>query len=146
MGLPEAEAQLMVFVPTVDIDRSMHFYSEVLGLPVSGGGDGYYKLNAGQASIRLTLIASPNPSPSTLIGWQVEDIESIAADLAERGASFERYEGIEQDERCVWTPPTGDRVAWFEDPDENILSLTQFNGTVTPGQSNDESVDLQALT
>jgi hypothetical protein len=43
-----------------------------------------------------------------------------------RGIAFERFDGMEQDDDGVWTTPTGDRIAWFKDPDGNTLSLTQF--------------------
>ena len=62
-----------------------------------------------------------------------EALEAIDADLAasieqlvSRGVRFTRFDGLEQDDRGVWTTPNGDRVAWFADPDGNVLSLTQF--------------------
>jgi predicted enzyme related to lactoylglutathione lyase len=33
---------------------------------------------------------------------------------------------MEQDAQGVWTSPSGDRIAWFTDPDGNVLSLTEF--------------------
>jgi hypothetical protein len=47
------------------------------------------------------------------------------AELAERGVQFKRYEGMQQDEAGIWTAPGGSRIAWFEDPDRNIISLQQ---------------------
>jgi hypothetical protein len=40
--------------------------------------------------------------------------------------TFERFEGMVQDDLGVWTTPGGDLVAWFKDPDGNVLSLTQL--------------------
>jgi arachidonate 15-lipoxygenase len=50
----------------------------------------------------------------------------LRADLAARGVDFERFDGVEQDEQGVWAAPGGALVAWFKDPDGNVLSLTQF--------------------
>jgi hypothetical protein len=60
-----------------------------------------------------------------VLGWQVEDIVAAVNGLLAKGVSFERYAGMPQDENAICTFPTGDRVAWFKDPDENVLSLSQ---------------------
>ena len=62
----------------------------------------------------------------TVLGWRVTDIAAAARDLAARGVVLIRYDGMDQDGDGVWTTPGGDKVAWFADPDGNILSLTQF--------------------
>ena len=54
-------------------------------------------------------------------------IEDVVRHLGEQGVAFERFPGIEQDELGIWTTPGGDRVAWFKDPDGNVLSLTQVS-------------------
>ena len=51
--------------------------------------------------------------------------EADLDDLARRGVAFERYDGLQQDAAGVWTAPGGARIAWFRDPDGNVLSLTQ---------------------
>ena len=43
-----------------------------------------------------------------------------------RGVTFKRYAGLEQDQAAIWRAPGGTRVAWFEDPDANVLSLSQL--------------------
>ena len=45
--------------------------------------------------------------------------------LRKRGVVFERYGFLEQDEHGVWLAPSGTKVAWFKDPDGNLLSLAQ---------------------
>ena len=57
---------------------------------------------------------------------EVTDISATIRDLIAKGVVFLRYDGMDQDEDGIWTTPGGDKVAWFADPDENILSLTQF--------------------
>lgn len=53
------------------------------------------------------------------------DIRRAIEGLAEKGVVFERYPRLPQDDLGVWTSPAGARVAWFKDPDGNVLSLTQ---------------------
>ena len=38
----------------------------------------------------------------------------------------EKYDFLEQDNSGVWTSPNGSKVAWFKDPDGNVLSLTEL--------------------
>ena len=61
----------------------------------------------------------------TVLGWQVPDIEIAVADLKQNGVGFERFEQLPQDELGIWTTPTGAKVAWFKDPDGNILSVSE---------------------
>jgi hypothetical protein len=61
-----------------------------------------------------------------VLGWSVVDIATTVQALASGGVQFLRYPGMEQDDLGVWLSPSGARVAWFEDPDRNVLSLTEF--------------------
>jgi predicted enzyme related to lactoylglutathione lyase len=61
-----------------------------------------------------------------VLGWSVSDINTMIDDLVARGVSFTRYQDMDQDERGIWTAPGGSRIAWFQDPDGNTLSLTEF--------------------
>src|SRR5262249_54007193 len=65
------------------------------------------------------------PHPFTALGWQVADVAATVRELAARGITFERFEGLEQDEAGVWTAPSGTRGAWVKDPDGDVLSLSQ---------------------
>ena len=60
-----------------------------------------------------------------VLGWQVTDIERQVAALQSRGVQFERFGFFEQDALGIWTAPGGDKVAWFKDPDGNVLSVSQ---------------------
>jgi predicted enzyme related to lactoylglutathione lyase len=76
--------------------------------------------------LRIQKVEKVNPHVYTALGWNVNDIKKEVNDLNKRGIKFARYDGIEQDEHAIWTAPGGAMVAWFTDPDGNILSLTQF--------------------
>ena len=74
--------------------------------------------------LRVTRTERLVPQPFTVLGWRVEDATAAVQELARRGVSFERYPRLEQDDLGVWTSPSGARVAWFKDPDGNLLSVT----------------------
>ncbi len=77
--------------------------------------------------LRISTVETHQAGPSTVLGWDVPDIATAARALAAKGVTFNIYDGFGQDELGIWTAPGADaRVAWFKDPDGNVLSLTQF--------------------
>jgi hypothetical protein len=75
--------------------------------------------------LRVTLVDRLEPAPYTVLGWRVSDIVTTIRALRQAGVGFKRFEGMTQDEDDVWIAPGGSHVAWFADPDGNILSLQQ---------------------
>jgi hypothetical protein len=75
--------------------------------------------------LRVTLVDQVAPAQYTILGWSVVELEERIRILTDRGVVFERFPGMAQDSLGIWTSPTGDRVAWFKDPDGNVLSLSQ---------------------
>jgi catechol 2,3-dioxygenase-like lactoylglutathione lyase family enzyme len=65
------------------------------------------------------------PSRYTVLGWDVEDIVATIQDLGKCGVRFERYDDPPQNEFGIWTAPGGAKIAWFKDPDGNLLSITE---------------------
>jgi hypothetical protein len=59
------------------------------------------------------------------MGWEVSDIEAVVKWLTERGVAFEKYPFVQDRKLGIWTAPSGDKVAWFKDPDGNVLSVSQ---------------------
>ena len=121
-------ARAVAFLSATDLGRARDFYSGVLGLPVEDVTDFACVLRAAGVTLRVTLVGELSPQPFTVFGWEVAAIHQTIAGLAGRGVGFLRYEGMAQDAAGVWTTPRGDQVAWFRDPDGNVLSLTQFRG------------------
>jgi hypothetical protein len=76
--------------------------------------------------LRLTAVAKVAHPGYTVLGWRVTNIRETVAGLEALGVEFTRFDGVEQDAMGVWRSPSGDRIAWFADPDGNVLSLTQF--------------------
>jgi catechol 2,3-dioxygenase-like lactoylglutathione lyase family enzyme len=114
------------FVPIVDVPRAKDFYSNTLGLRLVMEEPPFALVyDANGIQIRLGMNKELPPAHGTVLGWQVPEIGAVVQDLARAGVKFERFEGMNQDEAGVWTSPTGAKVAWFKDPDGNILSLSE---------------------
>ncbi|MGZ8567584.1 MAG: VOC family protein [Actinomycetota bacterium] len=124
--MPFHRNPLIVFVPTTDVDRALTFYGSVLDLPLEATSPSVCVFRADDTMLRVTKVDDLSPQPFTVLGWDVADIGITMQELVARGIEFARYDGMDQDDDGVWTAPTGDRIAWFHDPDGNTLSLTQF--------------------
>lgn len=124
---PLTGAAIVAFVGTTDPDRAHAFYGGILGLErteASGFANAYAA--GGAASLRVTRVDEVAPARYTVLGWHVDDIAATLAELSRRGVAPRRFPGVDQDDDGVWTAPGGARIAWFEDPDGNILSLTEM--------------------
>jgi catechol 2,3-dioxygenase-like lactoylglutathione lyase family enzyme len=115
---------IVAFVPTKDTERARAFYEGVLGLRFVKDDGFALVLDANGIMVRVAK-AQFTPAPFTILGWQVSDIKKVVTGLQGKGVQFERFGFFEQDELGVWTAPTGDKVAWFKDPDGNVLSVSQ---------------------
>jgi catechol 2,3-dioxygenase-like lactoylglutathione lyase family enzyme len=121
-----ADGEIMAFVSTTDPDRARAFFGDVLGLSLVESSPFAHVFRVGTTTLRVTTAATVVPAPYTVLGWIVGDIEREMRDLTERGVVFTHYDGMGQDDAGVWTTPDGAQIAWFADPDGNVLSLTQF--------------------
>jgi hypothetical protein len=77
--------------------------------------------------IRISKVPTFTPLQSTVLGWEVGDIKAIVDWLVKRGVVFEKYPFVEDKERGIWTAPGGTEVAWFKDPDGNVLSVAEHH-------------------
>lgn len=122
-----ANKTAVTFILTRDRAKAKAFYSEVLDLKQTGEDSFAVSYDLNGTPLRLTDVADHVPGAHTVLGWNVEDISATAAELKARGVEFLIYEGFGQDENGVWSSPDGAaKVAWFNDPDGNNLSLSQF--------------------
>lgn len=119
-------SHIVAFAAATDLDRARAFYEQALGLRVIEQNDFACVLDANGTMLRITAVPGIRRADYTVLGWRVTDIAAAVRDLAGRGVVFLRYDGMDQDGDGVWTAPGGDKVAWFADPDGNVLSLTQF--------------------
>jgi|ERR1700733_4781948 len=116
---------IVAFVPTKDAAKARAFYEGVLGLRFVKDDGFAMVLDANGIMVRVSKAGDFTPAPFTILGWQVLEIEKMVAALQAKGVRFERFGFFEQDELGIWTAPTGDKVAWFKDPDGNTLSISQ---------------------
>jgi hypothetical protein len=82
-------------------------------------------MDANGIMVRVAKAPEFKPATFTILGWQVSDIEKVVRSLQKRGVQFEIFGFFKQDELGIWTAPTGDKVAWFKDPDGNVLSVSE---------------------
>ena len=118
--------KLVAFVGTRDPVRASAFYGGVLGLPLVSEDGFALVFDAHGTMLRVSIVAEVAVAGYTVLGWEVPDAAAAAKQLADRGVALERFEGLPQDELGIWTAPSGARVGWFKDPDQNILSISQF--------------------
>ncbi|HEY2506140.1 MAG TPA: VOC family protein [Streptosporangiaceae bacterium] len=117
-------AAFVGFIPARDAGAARAFYEGVLGLRVVESSPFALILDLQGTTLRVTSAGDFIPQPFTVAGWHVQDVAAEVRALQAKGVEFARYDGMEQDELGIWTAPSGDRVAWFRDPDGNTLSLT----------------------
>ena len=120
------DAKLVAFGAITDAARARNFYVGTLGLTVRYEDDFALVLDANGVEFRLQKVRALTPAGFTTLGWEVHDVDVVAAALEEQGISLERYRWLEQDARGVWQAPSGARIAWFRDPDGNLLSVAQY--------------------
>ena len=125
-------ARITAFVPTRDGERARSFYVDVLGLRFVSDDQFALVLDANGTTVRVSKVLEFTPQKFTVLGWEVSDIEQVVSELQARRVNFENYGFPGQDERGIWTAPWvdnasgGAKVAWFKDPDGNVLSMTQL--------------------
>jgi predicted enzyme related to lactoylglutathione lyase len=120
-------SDVIAFAASADLGRARVFYEQALGLRVTEQNDFACVFDANGTMLRVTAVAEVARPGYTVLGWRVCDIAATVRGLAARGVVFLRCDGMDQDETGIWTTPSGDQVAWFTDPDGNVLSLTQFS-------------------
>jgi catechol 2,3-dioxygenase-like lactoylglutathione lyase family enzyme len=120
-----SRCDLIGFIPTKDPAQARIFYEQTLGLRFLSDDIFALVMESKGNMIRIVQVKDFTPFPFTILGWEVANIDNEVAALAARGISFKRYSWLQQSESGVWSAPGGAKVAWFQDPDGNILSLSQ---------------------
>ena len=124
MGILET-AKPAIVICTRDRARATAFYRDTLGLTVAYEDSFAAVLNIGGVTLRISIVADFTPHEHTILGFNVPDVAPTVKALREKGVTFNIYPGFPQDELGNLTLPGGTvRVAWFKDPDGNVLSVT----------------------
>ena len=113
------------FLVTRDYDKARSFYEKKLRLEFLSLDQFALVMRSGATMIRIVKFKDFTPAQNTVLGWEVEDIEKIVAWLTKQGVSLEDYPFIQDRKTLIWAAPGGSKVAWFKDPDGNVLSVSQ---------------------
>lgn len=120
--------KIVAFVATRNADKAKDFYRDKLGLKFLGDDGFALVFDIAGTMFRIARVKEITVAPYTVLGWEVAKIEDAVSDFAKKGVVFERFPGLPQDKLGIWTAPSKDKVAWFKDPDGNILSLSEHPG------------------
>lgn len=123
MGILEA-AKPSIVICARDRARSTAFYRDTLGLTLASEDNFAAIFLTGGVTLRVSTVADFTPHEHTILGFQVPDVAVTVKALREKGVTFNSYPNLPQDELGILTLPGGVRVAWFKDPDGNVLSVT----------------------
>ncbi|MGD0628750.1 MAG: VOC family protein [Terracidiphilus sp.] len=117
--------KMVGFVPTTDYENARAFYVDKLGFEFISHDQFALVVRVGGHMIRISKMPNFVPLQGTILGWEVDNIEAVVGWLKERGVPVEKYPFIEDQELGIWNAPGGAWVAWFKDPDGNVLSVSQ---------------------
>jgi len=124
MGILQTATPL-ILICTRDRVRATAFYRDVLGLGFVSEDKFVVVLDVGGIMLRVSPVADFVPHEHSILGFRVEDVTATVKALRKKGVAFNFYPGFKQDELGIWTVPDGSaHVAWFKDPDGNVLSIT----------------------
>lgn len=121
-----SNAKLQTIIWTSRIDEAEDFYRNMLGLVFKENSDGAVVFDVNGSDLRISPVPSTKASEHTVLGFSVPDVDHSVAILADRGIVFERFDKFPHEPNGTLTTPDGSRVAWFRDPDGNLLSVVQF--------------------
>ncbi len=116
--------KLMGVLTTTDYDKARAFYEGKLGFKFVGLDGFALAVRAGENMIRIIKAESFKPAQGTVLGWEVDDVKAAVLSLRDRGVVTEKYGFVTDQDLGIWTAPNGDTVAWFKDPDGNVLSFS----------------------
>lgn len=120
------DCDIVAFLATSDTATARSFFVDTLGLDFVSEDPYAIVFDANGTTLRVQKVEKVEPRPGTVLGWHVPDIQAAVKQLGNAGISFERYEGFGQDDLGIVTFPGGAQVAWFKDPDGNLLSIDQY--------------------
>jgi catechol 2,3-dioxygenase-like lactoylglutathione lyase family enzyme len=121
-----AASKIIGVIPTRDFNQAREFYEGKLGFEFVSEDPFALVVRAGDTKIRISKVPKDfAPVAFTILGWEVQNIEAVVAWLKARGVICEKYPFVQDQETGIWTAPNRDKVAWFKDPDGNVLSVAQ---------------------
>ncbi|ABF43427.1 Glyoxalase/bleomycin resistance protein/dioxygenase [Candidatus Koribacter versatilis Ellin345] len=122
-----ALTKMVGFVTTTDAEKAKAFYGDALGFTFVKDDGFALVFDAHGTMLRVAKAKEHKPVVGTILGWQVDDVHATIRELSARGVKFEQFglPFMKQDELGMWEAPGDDQVAWFKDPDGNVLSISK---------------------
>jgi predicted enzyme related to lactoylglutathione lyase len=109
-----------------DLEKAKDFYGQTLGLEVKeldAGAAQLLELHAGAQPILIYPKPDFTPATYTILNFPVEEVEATVDELTDKGVTFERYEGFDQDEKGIDRSGPAGGIAWFTDPAGNVIAV-----------------------
>jgi catechol 2,3-dioxygenase-like lactoylglutathione lyase family enzyme len=122
-----SSGKMVGFLFITDYDKARAFYEGKLGFEFVSLDQFALVMKIGGHTVRIVKLPNFTPAQGTVLGWEVADIQSVATWLTQQGVTPEKYPFAQDRELGIWTTPNGDKVAWFKDPDGNVLSVSQHH-------------------
>jgi len=120
LGTRKAVANLA----TKDLEKSRLFFTDTLGLKeVDREGDELIVFASGDSNLNVYRSDYAGTNKATAVTWEVDDIDAEVAALKAKGVTFEHYDMDGLDLQGDVHVGAGMKVAWFKDPDGNILNI-----------------------
>jgi len=122
-----ADGDAIATIAVKNLHAARTFYGDVLGLKERAPSDNPEVITYGSGSSTIMVYRSQyaGTNEATVVTWRVgDDLESIVQNLKAKGVSFEHYDVPQLSRQGdIHAANDGLRVAWFKDPDGNILSI-----------------------
>jgi catechol 2,3-dioxygenase-like lactoylglutathione lyase family enzyme len=120
-----SDGKMIGFIPTTDYEQARAFYENKLEFQFVSLDQYAMVMRIGGHMVRIVKLAKFTPLQGTILGWEVQNIEAVAAWLQKQSVAMEKYPFVQNRELGIWTTTSGDKIAWFKDPDSNVLSISQ---------------------
>ena len=120
-----ATAKMVGFFLIKDYEKSKAFFETKLGFKFISLDQFALVMSTGGHNIRIVKVPNFTPLQSTVLGWDVADIQAVVIWLKQQGVTCEKYPFVQDQDLGIWSAPGGAKVAWFKDPDGNVLSVSQ---------------------
>lgn len=120
-----ADKNITAFIASTRLEKAKAFYRDLLGLALISEDKFALEFTGKNCHLRVSLVEQLIPQQFTVLGWSTDDITDTVTKLIKKGISMEKYSYFEQNSLGIWQAPSGAKVAWFKDPDGNLLSITE---------------------
>jgi catechol 2,3-dioxygenase-like lactoylglutathione lyase family enzyme len=128
------KARVATRLPTQDLDRARRFYAETLGLEPAEERPGGLLYRVAKGEFALYGSAGTAPGTFTQMAFEVDDLDTVVAELKRRGVVFEEVDlpGLRTTDGVAEVEGNypskggkGERAAWFRDSEGNLLGVGQ---------------------